>query len=201
MLNAFKTILVAVISAALAVLIEQLTAAAVSVFWQREIVLESYMHFTWFLAFAAVIEEISKYWAIGFVVRKNFGLEKMKLVLAALLLGAVWGISEIGLIFFARPEALSAFRTGNPEILFSFASIIALHALTAFLMGIFIAANTFVGRLKYLKILFFPILLHLLFNFLIIQKGDFTNSLIVLSLGVAFAVGILVFALNFRRLA
>ena len=74
--NIIKIIILAIISAALAIVAEQLVAAMASLFWQREIVLESYMHFTWFLAFSAAIEEISKYWAIYFVIRKKFGLAK-----------------------------------------------------------------------------------------------------------------------------
>ena len=173
-----KIILLAIVSAALAIVAEQLVAAMASLFWQREIVLESYMHFTWFLAFSATVEEISKYWAIYFVIRSNFGLEKMKFIFASLLLGAVWGIFEIGLVLFSDQKALSAFQSGNPQILFSFAAIIALHALTAFLMGIFISTDANAGQIEdILKVILFPALLHILFNFLIVQKGNFTNYL------------------------
>jgi hypothetical protein len=201
MSNIIKIVILGIVSAALAILVEQMLAAAVSIFWQREIVLESYTHFTWFLAFAAIIEEISKYWAVYFVIRKKFNLEKIKFVLASLFLGAVWGIFEIGLVLFANQKALLQFKSGNPEIVFSFALIVSLHALTAFLMGIFISAETFAGRLKFLKILFFPLLLHLLFNFLIIQKGDFTDYLLLISIGIVFLVGTSVLSFNFKKLA
>ena len=201
MKNIIKIILLAVVSAALAIIIEQLVAAIASAFWQREVVLESYMHFTWFLAFSAIVEEISKYWAVYFVIRKKFDLEKTNFVFASLFLGAAWGIFEIALILFADQRVLSAFRSGNPEVIFSFATVIALHTLTAYLIGVFISANTFSGRLKHLKILFFPMLIHLLFNFLIIQKSNFTAYLIIFSLAIFFLIGTSILALNSKRLA
>jgi len=201
MKNIIKIILLAVVSAALAIVAEQLVAAIASAFWQREIVLESYMHFTWFLAFSAAIEEVSKYWAVYFVIRKKFGLEKMKFVLASVLLGATWGIFEIGLILFSDQKVDAAFRSGNPEVLFSFATIIALHTLTAYLIGVLISISIDSSKLKHFKIILFPILLHLLFNFLIIQKSGFTNYLTVIALAVGFLAGLIVLAFNFRKLA
>ena len=201
MKNIIKIILLAVVSAALAIVAEQLVAALASAFWQREIILESYMHFTWFLAFSAAVEEISKYWAVYFVIKNKFGLEKMKLVLASLLLGAAWGIFEIGLVLFSDQKVAAAFRSGNPQILFSFAAIIALHSLTAYLMGIFVSTNTSSSKLKHFKIILFPLLLHILFNFLIVQRGDFTNYLVVATLAIAFLAGLLALAFNFRKLA
>lgn len=196
-----KIILLAVVSAALAIVAEQLVAAMASAFWQREIVLESYMHFTWFLAFSAVIEEVSRYWAVQSVIRNKFGLEKMKLVLASLLLGVTWGIFEIGLVLFSNQKVAAAFRSANPQVLFSFAAIIALHTLTAFLMGVLISASTDSGKLKHFKIILFPVLLHLLFNFLIVQKGDFTNYLIIISLGIVFLIATSILAFKFKKLA
>jgi hypothetical protein len=201
MKNIIKIILLAVISAALAIVAEQLVAAMANAFWQREIVLESYIHFTWFLAFSATLEEVSKYWAVYFVIRGRFGLEKMKLILASLLLGAVWGIFEIGLVLFSDQKVEAAFRSGNPEVIFSFAAILALHALTAFLMGVLVSTNTSPGKLKHFKIILFPALLHLLFNFLIVQRGDFTNYLVASSLAIAFLAGLIVLAFNFKKLA
>ncbi len=201
MKNIAKIIVLAAVSAALAIIAEQVVAAAAYFFWQTELVLDSYSHFTWFLAFAAVIEEISKYWAVYFVIRKRFGLEKVKFVLASFILGASWGIFEIALVLFASQKALVEFRAGNPEIIFSFASIIALQTLTAFLMGTFISADIFAERLKHLKILFFPVLVHLLFNFLVIQKGNFTNYLIVTALAVLYLIGISILFFNRKKLA
>src|SRR3989339_328730 len=96
-----KIIILAAISAALAILAEQIIATIVNILRQPEIVLDSFARFTWFLALAALIEETSKYWAVYFIIRKQFGLEKMKFIFASLFLGAVWGIFEIGLILFA----------------------------------------------------------------------------------------------------
>ncbi|MCX6766732.1 MAG: hypothetical protein NT170_03065 [Candidatus Moranbacteria bacterium] len=196
-----KIILLAIVSAALAILVEQLVAAVVSAFWQREIIFESYMHFTWFLAFSAVVEEVLKYWAVYFVIRKKFGLEKIKFVIASLFLGAAWGIFEIGLVLFSDQKVLSAFRSGNPQVLFSLGTIVALHTLTAFLMGTFISSNDSSRKLRHFQILLFPVLLHVLFNFLIIQKGNFTDFLTVASLAIGYLAGLIVLAFNFKKLA
>jgi hypothetical protein len=201
MKNIIQIIFLAAISVALAIVVEQLVAAMASAFWQREIVLESYMYFTWFLAFSATIEEISKYWAVYFVIKNKFGLQKSRFILASLFLGALWGILEVGLVIFTDQGYLSEFRSGNPEVIFSFATVIALHALTAYLMGVFISSGTFSGRLKHLKILFFPVLIHLLFNFLVIQKSNLTNYLVILSLAVFFLIGTSILALNSKKLA
>jgi hypothetical protein len=200
MKNIIKIILLAIVSAALAILAEQIVALVVNMFWQKEIILDSFSHFTWFLALSALIEEISKFWAV-FVIRNNFGLQKIKFVLASFLLGISWGFFEIGLVLFANPKALSALQSVNPEILISFASILVLHTLTTFLMGVFISSNIFSDSLRSLKILFFPVLIHLLFNFLIIQKSGFTNYLVLLSLFVFFLIGTTILAFNFRKLA
>lgn len=196
-----KIILLAAISAALAIVVEQLIAAMASAYWQKEVVLDSFKHFTWFLAVSAIVEEVSKFWAVYFVIHRKIKLEKIKLILASFFFGAVWGLFELGLILFSDPNVASAFQAGNPEILFSFGSIIALHALTAFLMGILISANSISGKLSHINVMLFPILMHLLFNFLIVQKGDFTNYLVIISLSITFLAGIIVFAFNFRKLA
>jgi hypothetical protein len=196
-----KIILLALVSAALAIVAEQLVAAAASLFWQREIIFESYMHFTWFLAFSAIVEEISKYWAVYFVIRKKFGLEKFKFILASLFLGAVWGIFEIGLVLFSDQKILSAFHSGDPQVFFSFGTIIALHSLTAFLMGVFISTTERASWLKHIQIILFPVFLHILFNFLIIQKSGFTDFLTIATLGIGYLVGLLVLGFNFRKLA
>jgi len=201
MKNIIKIVILAIISAALAIIAEQLVAAAASLFWQREIVLESYMHFTWFLAFSATVEEISKYWAVYFVIRKKFGLEKFKFVLASLLLGAAWGIFEIGLVLFSDQKILSAFRVGDPQILFSFGTIVALHTLTAYLMGVLISTTANASWLKHIQIILLPVLLHVLFNFLVIQRGNFTDFLTMAVLAIGYLIGLIVLGFNFRKLA
>jgi len=201
MKNTVKIIILAIVSIAIAIVTEQMIAATASIFWQKEIILESYARFTWFLAMAAVIEEISKYWAIYFVIKNKFGLQKFKFILASLFLGILWGIFEIGLAVYTNQNYLTEFKTGSPEILFSFGSLIAFHTLTAFLMGILISANAFSGRLKHLKILFFPILIHILFNFLVVQKGPYTNQLVIISLLIPFFIETAILAFNFRKLA
>ena len=128
-------------------------------------------------------------------------LEKIKFVLASLFLGAAWGIFEIGLVLFSDQKVLSAFRSGNPQVIFSFGTIVALHTLTAFLMGTFISSNNSLSKLRHIQIILFPILLHILFNFLIIQKGNFTDFLTVAALAIGYLVGLAILAFNFKRLA
>jgi hypothetical protein len=201
MKTTIKIVLLAAVSAAIAIIAEQLVAITANILLGGEVVLESYAHFTWFLTLAAIIEEISKFWAISFVIRKKFGLEKMKFFVAAFFFGISWGILEICLALFSDPATRIDFQTGNTNTVFSLASIIALHSLTALLMGILISGNIFSGRAKILKILFFPVFVHLLFNFLLIQKGVFTNTLVAISLGITFAIGIFILAFNHRKLA
>jgi len=201
MINFFKTIILAVVVAALAVLSEQAVALLVSIFQQREIIFAFYSHFTLFLAGAAVIEEVFKYGAIFFVLRNIFRSRGGNFLFLSAFLGLVWGIFESALVLFSNQNAFSGFQAGNSEIIFSLVAVIAIHALTAFLMGIFIATDTFTGRLKHLKNIFFPVLAHILFNFLIIQKGDFTNYLVIISLALIFLMGMSILLFNFRKLA
>src|SRR4030042_2530308 len=133
--------------------------------------------------------------------RKKFDLSGLKFVLLSLLLGVSWGVFEVALILFSNQGYRAEFQSASSQLLFSLAAVISVHSLTAFLIGSFISAETFSGRLKSVKILFFPMLVHLLFNFLMIQKGDFTNYLITLSLAITFLVGIIIFAFNFKKFA
>ena len=201
MLNFFKTIVLAVVVAALAVLFEQAIALAISIFQQKEIIFAFYSHFTFFLAGAAVIEEVLKYGAIFFVLRNNFNSRGGHFIFLSALLGFVWGIFESALVLFSNQNAFSQLQAGNSEIIFSLATVIAIHTLTAFLMGLFISTGTFTGRLKHLKVVIFPVLVHLLFNFLIIQKGDFTNYLIIISIALVFLTGMSILLFNFKKLA
>ncbi len=192
MTNIFKIILLAIVTAALAIVAEQILAVFAGIFQQKEIIFSFYPQFTWFLVAAAVTEETLKYWAIYFVIGKKLESHKLRLIAAAVLLGLAWGIFETGLVAFSEqniPDALSV------------VAIIALHTLTAFLMGVFVSTSIDSGKLKHIKILAFPILLHLLFNFLIIQRGSFTNYFVVASLSVALLAGLAILVFNFRKLA
>lgn len=153
-----KIILLAVVSAVLAIVAEQILAVFASILWQKEIILEFYSQLTWFLVAAAVIEESLKYWAICSAVGKKFELQKAKLIFSAVSLGLAWGIFEAGL----------AVYSGNAGYLPLFL-LVLLHTLTAFLIGTLISTGAASGRLKHLKILFLPVIVHLLFNLLIIK--------------------------------
>lgn len=191
MKNILKTILLAVVAAALAVVAEQILAVLASIFGHPEIVLDFYPQLTWFLIAAAVIEESLKYWAVYFVIRQKFELQKIPFIFSALLLGAVWGAFEAGLTVYSGQNIPVA----------STVPMILLHSLTAFLMGVLILASADPNRPKHIRILLFPILLHLLFNFLIIQKGDFAGFLLMLVLVVPFGFGVAILLLNSKKLA
>ena len=98
----------------------------------------------------------------------------MKFVLASLLLGAVWGIFEIGLVLFSDQKIFSAFQAGNPQLMFSFAIYHRAprphrlsHGSTSFRRVLF------TGQLKHLKILVFPRPLAPTFQFSDHPKGRF----------------------------
>jgi hypothetical protein len=195
-----KIPILGVITAFLAVVAEQLIAVIADLFWHKEIVFSSYGRISFFLLAAVIIEEALKYLAIRFPLRKNFSLSGMKFIFGSLLTGLFFGLTEVWLVTVSDGEYLSGLRSHNPEIIFSLAGIILIQALTAFLTGSLIASQVFNSRLSALKILFFPVFIHLLFNFLIIQKGYFTNWLVIITLVLTFLISSLVLAFNFRRL-
>ena len=200
MINILKTILLAAVVAALAILLEQILAIGANIFWQKEIIFEFYSRFTWFLISAAAIEEILKYTAIYFVIRGTWNTRGKEFIFLSTLLGSGWGIFEVLLILFLRQGYYTDFFNRNPETIFFLSAIVAVHALTTYLMATLVASAAFSGSLKHLKILFFPFLAHLLFNFLIIQKGEYANILVIMSFAVVFLAGLSVLFLNFRRL-
>ena len=94
-----------IFTAILAIIIEQAVAAGAQIFLNQEIILDYYRNLTWFLALAVVIEEGVKYSAIRFIMFEKFGSQGTKLVISSFLLGLLFGLTEIGVIIFANPEA------------------------------------------------------------------------------------------------
>lgn len=192
-------IFLGIFAALFAVFAEQLLAVLVSIFWKKEIIFDSYGHLGFFLIAAALIEESLKYSAIYFLFKEKFGFERAKLWAASLVFGLFFGLTEIILIVISNERLANLFAL-PPEIIFSLVTVILIQALNSLLIGSFLAGRFFSGKLASLKILFFPVLIHLLYNFLIIQKSNFTNWLVGIVLGITFATSLVIIAFNFREL-
>lgn len=194
-----KIILLGILTALAAVIAEQLLAVFANIFWQKEIIFDYYGRLGIFLAMAAVVEEGFKYLAIVSIIRKKINLHGLKLCLGSLALGLFFALTEIFLIFISN-ESLASGRALDPSVIFSLATVVLLQSLAALLIGSMIAGRIFAGRLSVLKILFFPVLIHLLYNFLVIQKSNFTNWLVGIVLGITLAISLVIIAFNFREL-
>ncbi len=196
-----KAGLLGVLIALLAVLLEQLLAAVSQYYFNQEAVLPFYDRIGWFLIAAITIEEGLKYASIQYALPFRQNIRGKNLVAASFFLGFFFGLTEIGLILVSIPEAGSLVRNFESDMLFSLLSILLIQTVTAFLMGSLVAAEEKKNILSPFKILFFPLLIHLLYNFLIIQKGDFTSFLVTLTLFIAFVVSLVVTIFNLRRLS
>ncbi len=199
MTKLIKIILIGILTALAAVIAEQLLAVLANIFWQREIIFDFYGQLGIFLVIAAVIEEGFKYLAIVSILRKKINLQGIKLCLGSLTLGLFFGLTEIFLIYISN-ENLAGGRALAPGVIFSLVTVVLLQSLTTLLAASMIASRIFSGKLSALKILFFPVLIHLLYNFLVIQKSNFTNWLVGIVLGITFAVSLGIIAFNFRQL-
>ncbi|MDP1845894.1 MAG: hypothetical protein Q8L09_04065 [Candidatus Moranbacteria bacterium] len=188
-----------IFAALFAVFAEQLLAVLVSIFWKKEIIFDYYGHLGIFLIAATLIEEGLKYSAIYFLFKEKFDLERARLWAASLTFGLFFGLTELLLIIISN-EKLADLSALSPEVIFSLATIILIQALNALLIGAFLASRFFSGKFIVLKILFFPVLIHLLYNFLIIQKSNFTNWLVGIVLGITLITSLVIIAFNFREL-
>jgi hypothetical protein len=195
-----KTPLLGILTALLAVVAEQLLAVFSNLFWKKEIIFSSYNQIGFFLISAVVIEEGLKYLAIKYPIRKNFGLRRKKFITGSIMTGLFFGLTEVAFVAMSNGDYLTGLKAHDPEILFSFFAIILIQTLTAFLIGSLIASHIFSSRFTGLKTLFFPVFIHLLFNFLIIQKGNFTDWLLVITLAITFLISIIILAFNFEKL-
>lgn len=202
MLNIFLGApLVGVLTALAAVVIEQLLAVIVNIISRKEIVLDVYTNLNFFLIGAAVIEESLKYFALSHIFHKIFNLQRFVFVFSAAIAGLFFGLTEVFLILAANGKKISDLKTIGGETLFSLIVVILVHILTALLMGMLIASRDETARFRAPKTIALPIFIHLLVNFLIIQKGDFTNWLIAIVLGITFLINICILAFNFKKLA
>ncbi len=200
MLTLIKVPILGILIAAAAALIEQVIAILADTIWQREVVLTFYHQISLFLIVSVIIEESLKYLAIRFVLRSSLAIRGFKFVLSAAAIGLFWGLAETALILFSNPSYLAELRVLNQEIFFSLTTIVLVHILTALLIGAVISARLFSPRFFFLKTIFFPIIIHFLYNFLIIQKSGFTDFLLILILSIAFLINLVILAFNFRKL-
>ncbi len=196
-----SSIFCGVLIAFVAVVAEQFLAIVVNIFSGREIVLDVYTHLSFFLVASAVIEESFKYFVAVFVLRRFLNLEHFKFILAALLAGLFFGATEIYLILLTNGKRVQDIQNLDGNTVFSLAAIALLHIFTFFFISSFIASRQKETRFQAINVLPLPIFIHLLFNFLVIQKGDFTNWLIGIVLGIFFAINLFLIVFSFRKLA
>jgi hypothetical protein len=194
-----KIIFLGILTALAAVLAEQLLAVMANIFWQKEIIFDYYGRLGIFLVIAAVIEESFKYLAIISIIRKKINLRGIKLCLGSLALGLFFGLTEVYLIFISN-ENLAGARALDHSVMFSLVTVVIVQSLTALLAGSMIAGRIFAGKISVIKIIFFPVLIHLLYNFLVIQKSNFTSWLVGIVLGMTFVISIAIITFNFREL-
>ncbi|MFA5871838.1 MAG: hypothetical protein WC858_03880 [Parcubacteria group bacterium] len=187
-----------IITALLGAIIEQALAVFVGILWQKELVFNFYNNLSLFLIASAAIEEILKYSAIYFILKGKFFLRGLRLVLASLLLGLFWGITEVILIAYSQPQYATGILNFKSDDFLSAVFVMLLHALTAFTMGVIISTAIFSRYLFSIRVILLTIFIHLLFNFLIIQQGNFTNILVEVIFGIVFAVDLIILAANFK---
>ena len=201
MINFFITIpILGIITAFLGVIIEQLLAAVASILWQKELVFSFYNNLAPFLIASALIEEVLKYSAIYFIIKNKLAFQGLRLALASLLVGLFWSLTEVLLIIITQPQSASALFSFNSAIFLSAIFIILLHTLTAFTMGVILSTEAFSKYFFSIRVVLLTTFIHLLFNFLIIQQGNFTNALAGIIFSFVFIVDLIILAFDFKFL-
>ena len=201
MLNIFLGApIVGILIALSAVVIEQLLAVGANIIFQKEIVLDVYTHLSFFLIAAAIIEESLKYFSAIYVLRQNFSLKRFRFVFAAAISGLFFGLTEVCFILLANGKKFRDIGTLDKETNFSLLAVILVHTLTMLFIAALVASRKDKVRLAALRTIIPPALIHLLLNFLIIQKGDFTNWLIGITLGITFVTILSIIVFNIREL-
>lgn len=195
-----KVSLLGIFTAFFAVIAEQLVAVLAQIFLNQEIILSNYQNLTWFILLAVIIEEGSKYAILRYVMLDKFAVRGKKLVLLSFLMGLFFGLSEIGLIVFASSEVGSLLARFDREIIINLSSIVLIQSATSLLMGSLLATRQDKTKLSLINILIFPIFIHLLYNYLIIQKGNYTDFLVLFVLAFSYLLSFIVIVYNFREL-
>lgn len=179
-----------ILMALAAIILEQLLAIAAEIFFQTEIIHTYYSNLSWFLVLGAIVEEGSKAAALKLGIRDGFATRGKKLIAFGFIIGFFFGITEVFFILFSDRQALNLLINFDRGILFSLSTIIFLQAATTFLAASLLAYREKIGFWFFMRILAFPIAIHVLFNFLVIQKSEFTNFLVSLVLGITFLIGL-----------
>lgn len=195
-----KAAFVGIIAALTAVIAEQFLAVLASLFFQKEILTAVYTNLDFFLVAAALIEETIKYLSARRILSAAFGLHGFKFILASTIVGFFFGLTETYFILLANGKRISDFKTFGNETAFSLVAVVLVHVLTILFMALLIASRREKKNYDGFKTIFFPVFFHLLVNFLIIQKGAFTNWIVGIALGIVFAANLLIIAFNFRKL-
>ncbi len=191
---------IGILTALVSVVFEQFLALVANIVSQKEIVLDVYTHLNFFLIASAIIEESLKYFSAVFALRGYLCLRRLKFIAASALAGLFFGGTEIYFVLLAKEKKIWEIYNLDRDTLFSLSAIVCLHILTYLLISVFIASQSQQSNFQTIKIIILPTLIHLLFNFLIIYKGSFTNWLVEIVLGITLIISLFTIAFNFRRL-
>ncbi|HBB36691.1 MAG: hypothetical protein UX02_C0001G0056 [Candidatus Moranbacteria bacterium GW2011_GWC1_45_18] len=192
--------LAGVLMALASVAAEQFLAVVVNIFYRKEIIFEVYNNLTFFLVASAIIEESFKYFSAVFILRGYFNLNRFKFFAASLVAGSFFGAAEIFLILLTNRKKIWDIGSLDSDTLFSLSAIGLLHILTFFLISALIASRERNVRFLAMRTVVPPAFIHLLFNFLVIQKGEFTSWLVGIVLGITFLINISIIIFNIRKL-
>jgi hypothetical protein len=196
-----KVILLGILTAFSAIIIEEILATWAQIYLSQEIILDYYKNFTWFLLAAVLIEEGLKYGAIRYIIFERFAARGKALIASSFLLGIFFGAAEVGLIIYSNFEAKNLLNMLDREIVISLFGVAMIQTSTALLMGSLLLTKEEITPVSFISILSFPVIIHLLYNFLVIQKSNFTNFLVIFTLILSFFISIIILAANYRRLA
>ncbi|MFA5926311.1 MAG: PrsW family glutamic-type intramembrane protease [Parcubacteria group bacterium] len=194
----FGVPIVGVLIALGAVVAEQLLAVIAAVLFQKEIMLDVYNHLGFFIVAAAVIEEAFKYIAVSQILRKIFDLRGMKLIFSAIMAGLFFGLTEVFLVLVSNGKNITDIKNLGNDTLFSLLTVILVHILTIFMISVLVAVRREDKIFNAFKIIIPPTLVHLLYNFLVIQKGEYTIWLVSVTLAVVFLVDLFILFFSFR---
>lgn len=192
--------IIGILTAFAAVVAEQLLAVLASIFFHKEIILDVYTHLGFFIMAAAIIEEAFKFFSLKYILRQIFDLRRFKFIFAAIISGLFFGLAEVYLILLTNGKKISEIGTLGSDTMFSLITVIMIHVLTVLLISVLIATREKGEKFGALKIIIPPVFIHLLYNFLIIQKGNFTNWLVIAVLVIVFLISLFILAFNFRYL-
>jgi hypothetical protein len=192
--------IIGILTTLAAVVAEQLIAVVANIFFHKEIILDVYTHLGFFVIVAAIVEETFKYLSASYILHQIFDLRRFKFIFSAIVLGIFFGFTEVYLILLTNGKKLSEVRMLGGDTMFSLLTVILVHVLTIFLISVLIATSGKEKKFRALRVTFLPIFIHILYNFLIIQKGNFTNWLVAVVLAIALLASLVIIAINFRDL-